>query len=1081
MWIVKLALRRPYTFIVVALLIFIFGIGFSYRMSKDIFPNIDIPIVSLIWTYTDLPAEDFEQRITTYGEFAISNYVNDVERIESQTTDGLGLIRVFFHPDVQLDSAISQAISASQNAIKRMPSGILPPVILRYSTSSVPIIQVALSSDFLDEAELYDYAQNSLRQHLATIRGTTIPSAIGGKVRQVMVDVEPKSLQAMGLSPRDVNTAVNNYCLTLPTGYAKIGDTDYRVNVNMTPVEIASMNDFPIKVIDNVVIFLRDVAFAHDGYIDQACIVRNQGKRSILLTLIKNGAVSTLSIIEDLKRMLPSLQAAAPAGLHINTLFDQSIFVKAAIDGVLTEGCLAAALTGIMLLLFLGSWRSTLIVSISIPLSILSSIIFMALKGETLNIMTLGGLALSIGILVDEAIVTIENIHRQLESGKSLHNAILDGSYQVAIPAFVSMLCICIVFLPVTLLVGPAKFLFQPFACAVVFAIASSYFLSRSLVPVLVKYLLTSEVHLHEDTYHEEGELRSKQNKKYDILPKKSLFSRLFQHIELGFQRFQKGYAEILDWCLYFRITTGIVFALIFGSTLLIFPFLGRDFFPNIDSHNIRLHVKAPTGTRIEVTERIFDSVEAEILKIIPEAEISVLLDNIGLPAEATSLAYRDNATIGRSDGEILISLKHISSVSTDEYTRLLRTHLNNHFPNLLFYFQPAGMINQILNFGLPSPIDIRVIGPDKKQNIEIAKELVERISKVPGAVDVHMHQFQDQPELYLDVNRTLLAQKGIDQLDLMNDLINTYSTSTQVTPNFWLDRNSGIPYLIAVQYPKYRLESTDQFLNMPVSSPHIKSSAPLLDNLATLERRLGIAVATHLNVQPVFDIYVNVDRRDLGNTAADISKIVDEMNLKMKPGNRVIMKGSIEDMNLAFSYLSIGFILSLALIYLILVINFQSWLDPFIIIMAIPGAITGICWILFLTHMSINVPSIMGAIMCIGVATANSILVVTFANYQLKMGKSSIEAIHIAASTRLRPVLMTALAMIIGMIPMAISLGEGGGQNAPLGTAVIGGLLMATFTTLFFVPIMFSILRKIPNPHIEHIEPSSLEQNHPY
>lgn len=1060
MWIVKLALKKPYTFVVVSLLVLIFGIGFILRMPKDIFPNIDIPVISLIWTYNGLPAEDFEQRITTFSEFALSNYVNDIDRIESQTIDGLGLIRVYFHPEAEIEAAVAQATATSQAILRRMPPGVLPPVILRYSASSVPIVQLALSSQTMDEAELYDYSMYRIRQAIATIRGTTIPTPLGGKVRQIMVDIEPKALQAKGLSPRDVNHAVNHFNLTLPTGNAKIGATDYRLNMNMSPDLVASINDFPIKVIDDVVVYLRDVAFAHDGFLDQTNIVRNQGERSVLLTLLKNGAVSTLNIINDLKNMLPTLQAAAPEGMKIHLLFDQSVFVKAAIQGVVLEGTLAALLTGLMMLLFLGSWRSTLIVIVSIPLSLFTSIIFLALMGETLNIMTLGGLALSIGILVDNATVTIENIHRQLETGKSLHFAILDGSNQVAVPAFVSTLAICVVFLPVALLVGPSKFLFTPFAYAVVFAISASYFFSRTVVPVLIKYLLACEVHQHANTSNGTAVKEIPQG----------ILQRFFLNFDSQFNRFRTGYENVLEWCLHFKRPVYLIFALIFASAFVVFPFIGRNFFPSVDADLIRLHVKAPTGTRLEVTEEIFGRVEHEIKQVIPHEEIALLIDNIGLPSEPSSLAFGDNATVGTSDGEILISLHPKRTFSTQEYMKKLRSHLKAHFPDLLFYFQPADMINQILNFGLPTPIDIKVAGHNKKENIAIAQELVERISHVPGAVDVHLHQVLDEPELYLDVDRTLLAQKGINHHDVVNDLLLTYSTSSQVHPNFWLDRNSGIPYLVAVQYPKYHVHSTEQLMRMPVGSPLTKES-PLLDNLATIERRTGVGVASHLNIEPVLDIYANIQERDLGGVSSDIRQIIDEFQSQMKPGNRILLKGSVENMDIAFSYLGGGFLLAVILIYFILVINFQSWLDPFIIIMAIPGALAGICWLLFLTQTTLSVPALMGTIMCVGVATANSILIVTFANQQMKHGKPGFEAIHIACKTRLRPVLMTALAMIVGMIPMALGLGEGGEQNAPLGRAVIGGLFLATFTTLFFVPVLFAALRVKANPHLEHEE----------
>lgn len=1064
MWIVRLALKKPYTFVVVAMLVLIFGIGFIIRMPKDIFPEIDIPIITLMWLYNGLPAEEFEQRITTYSELSISNYVNDVEKIESQTTDGLSFIRVYFHPEANVNAAIAQATATSQNVIKRMPEGIIPPMVLRYSTSSVPIIQVVLSSELLDESQVFDYAQLTLRQKLATIRGTTIPSAIGGKIRQVMVDIDPEALQAKGLSARDVNNAVNGFNITLPTGNAKIGEIDYRVNLNMSPDHIADINDFPVKVTDDAIIYLRDVAFAHDGFIDQTNIVRNQGEKSVILAVIKNGVVSTLQIIENLKNMLPDLRAAAPEGMVIKPLFDQSIFVKAAIQAVAVEGVIAAGLTGLFLLIFLGSWRSTLIVNTSIPLSVLASIILLALTGQTLNIMTLGGLALSIGILVDEAIVTVENIHRHIDTGKPLHHAILDGSSQVAIPAFVSMLCICIVFLPIAGLVGPVKFLFTPFAYAVVFAVAASYFFSRTLVPVMMKYIFAKEVHVHQDIYNQEPPVR----------PSQSFFRRFYNRLEGGYIRVRKRYEKILDWCIYYRGGTCFIFLLLFASSALILPFIGRDFFPHGYGNHIRLHVKAPTGTRLEVTETIFDQVEAEIRNIIPPDEIDALVDNIGVPSEPSSLAFRDNATIGPYDGEILITLNDKQTLSTSEYMVRMRKQLNEKFPHLVFFYQPAGMINQILYFGLPTPINVKVVGRDKAGNIAIAKDLVERISHIPGAVDVHLHQVLDAPELYLKVNPTLLAEKGLNQRDLTTDILLTYSTSAQVEHTFWLDRKAGIPYLIAIQFPKYRLENTQQFMSMPLQSPLIPSSSPLLTSVAQLERRTGPGVITHLNIQPSYDIYVNVQDRDLGGVSSDIAAIVDEVNKTMKPGNKILIRGIVEDMNTIYKYLLVGFLLSALLIYFILVINFQSWIDPFIVILAIPGSLTGVFWMLFLTRTHFSVPAIMGIIMCIGVATANTILVVTFANFQLLKGKPNFEAVHRAASTRLRPVLMTALAMIIGMMPMAIGIGEGSDQNAPLGRAVIGGLFMATLTTLFFVPVIFSVFRKIPNPHIEYEEPSS-------
>lgn len=1055
MWIVRLALRRPYTFVVVALLMLILGGWFIKQTRKDIFPDVNIPVVSIIWTYAGLSAEEFDQRITTYSEYSLAGNVNDIERMESQTLNGIGLIRLYFHPNVEIQAAVAQATAVSQAILRRMPPGMQPPIILRYSANSVPVIQIGLSSDTLTEQELYDYGIFRIRQAISVIQGTTLPAPYGGKVRQVMIDLDPAALQAKGLSPRDVNEAVNAQILTLPTGDVKIGDLDYRLNANSTPALIETMNAMPVKVLDDVVVYLRDIGHAHDGFVPQTNIVRSGGHRSVLLTLLKNGPSSTLDIVNKVWEMLPTLRAAAPKGMNIDLLFDQSLFVRAAIKGVVTEGVLAALLTGAMILIFLGSWRSTLIVLVSIPLSILTSIICLSLIGETLNVMTLGGLALAIGILVDDATVTIENIHRNMALGKPLEQAILDGSYQIAIPAFVSTLSICIVFTPVALLVGPSRFLFVPFAFAVVFAVSASYFLSRTLVPVMIKYMLGSEMHL----YTGGGQQRS-------------LLERYQARFEERFLQFRRRYTAMLNWSLHNRPTILVIFGLIFLSALLLAPGVGRDFFPSVDAGQFRLHVKVPSGTRIEVTEEYFGKVEDEIKKVIPDKEIALMIDNIGLPSVAYNLAFGDNATVGPYDGEILVSLKAERKESTPAYIEKLRSHLKERFPNLTFFFQPADMVSQILNFGLPTPIDVRVIGYNKDDNLKIARELMERISHVPGATDVHLHQIVDAPELFLDMDRTLLARAGINQRDVMNDVLISYSDSTVVTPNYWLDRKAGIPYLITVQTPKYRVNTVDEMMRMPVSSPLTKESQ-LLSNLASVERRHTVDVTNHLNVQPVFDIYANVSGRDLGGVASDIKKIIDELQPNMAPGNKIELQGMVANMEQAFLRLGIGFVFAVLLIYFVMVVNFQSWLDPFIITLALPGAVSGIIWMLYLTHTTFNVPSLMGTIMSLGVATANSILIVTFANLQLKEGKGSLPAMRTAGATRLRPVLMTALAMMVGMIPMALGMGEGGEQNAPLGRAVIGGLAMATFTTLFFVPVVFTYMRKKPNPYLDDETPA--------
>lgn len=1048
MWIVELALRRPYTFVVLAMLIAVMSIVCMFTTPKDIFPNINIPIVSVVWSYAGLPAEEFAQRITTYSEYTISNNVNDIERIESQTVDGVGLVRIYFQPNADIPTAIAQTGAASQSILRRMPPGMLPPTILKYYVNTVPIIQMILSGKSVTESELYDYGNWRIRQSIATIPGVTFPTPYGGKVRQLMIDIDSQALQSRGLSARDVNSALGSMVLTTPLGDVRIGDYDYRVNVNNTPVEPESFNDIPIKTIDDNMIFLRDVAYAHDGFAPQTNVVRQNGVKSVMMQVLKNGAASTLDIVRQVWELLPTIQAAAPKGMNVSLIFDQSIFVKKAIEGVALEGLLASFLTGSLVLIFLGSWRSTLIVLTSIPLSIMTSIIFLSLIGETLNIMTLGGLALAIGILVDDATVVIENIHRNVSMGKPLEQAILDGSYEVAIPAFVSTLAICIVFLPVVLLVGPAKFLFIPFAYAVVFAIIASYILSRTLVPVMIHFILPPEMYM----YSGEG-------------PRTAL-DRYHVKFSEKFERFRQSYGSALQWSLDNRPIILLIFGLVFASTLFIAPFVGEDFFPSIDAGQLRLHVRAPSGTRIEVTEEIFYKVEQEIKAIIHEEDIEMMIDNIGLNPIPYTLAFGDNATTGSFDGEILIALKKERRFSTQEYMAMLRKQLKEKFPHLTFFFQPADIVNQILNLGMPTPIDIKVIGYDQENNLKIAREIQTKISHVPGVADAHIHQIVDYPELFLEVDRMQLAKAGLTQQNVTNDILLNFSDSTTLTPNFWLDKKTGVPYLIAVQNPKYRINTIEGLLHIPISSPLTKQSQ-LLRDLASLQRRSTPGIVNHLNIQPVYDVYANVQDRDLGGVASDIQAIVDTYNQQLKPGNKIIISGLVSNMKLAFNKLAIGFIFAVMLVYFIMVINFQSWVDPFVIIMAIPGAISGIIWALYLTGTTFNIPSLMGAIMSVGVVTANSILLVSFANLQLKEGKKSIESVHAAASTRIRPILMTALAMIVGMIPMALAFGEGGEQNAPLGRAVIGGLLLATLTTLFFVPVIFSYLRHKANPYL--------------
>ena len=1065
MWIVRLALRRPYTFAVMAIAILIAGFAAFRQTPKDIFPEINIPVISVIWTYNGLSAEEFEKQITVYSEFSLSANVNDIERIESQTLDGVGIVKLFFHPGANIERGLAQTTAVSQAILRRMPPGVQPPIILRYAADSVPVIQMSLSSDTLSESELYTYGIFRIRQQLATINGLTLPAPFGGKVRQIMVDLNPAQLQAKGLSARDVNDAINTQNLTLPSGTAKIGDVQYKVKMNNSPNVLDALNNIPIKVEKGVVTYVRDVAHVHDGFEVQPNIVRADGKRAVLLQILKNGHSSTLDIISAVKAKLPQMQAAAPPGLKIDLLADQSLFVQAALDGVVKEGLIAAALTATFILLFLGSWRSTLIVAISIPLSVLASLSLLSAMGYTLNVMTLGGLALAIGILVDEATITIENIHRHLELGSNLRDSILEGSREIAVPALVSALAISIVFVPVVFLVGPAKFLFTPMALAVVFAILSSYALSRTLVPVLVKYILRNEQHGHETALTNNWFI---------------CFQRGFVR---GFEALRTNYVKVLRWSLVNRPTVFIAFALLVGSAFIALPWVGRDFFPTVDAGQFRLHVRAATGTRIETTEQIFSAVEDEIRRTIPASEIKLVLDNFGIVSEKYSLAFGDNATIGSHDGEILVQLNHERSKATPEYVEELRKNLHEKFPDLTFFFQPADIVSQILNFGLPAPINVKVSGYNRDANYAVAKEIRERIAKIPGANDVFIHQSFDAPTLNLEVNRTLLAKEGLNQRDIAQDVLVNLSSSSQVTPNFWVDQAYGIPFLVAVQTPPHMIDSVNALMNLPVSARVAgtdSTESQLLANLAGISRGNAASVVNHYNIQPVFDIYANVSGRDLGGVAGEVDKIVADAQKKLAPGNTIIVRGQVDSMNTAFTRMGLGLILSALLVYFLMVVNFQSWKDPFIILMALPGAFTGIVWGLFLTQTTFNVPSLMGAIMTIGVATANSILMVTFANDQLRSGMNSLEAALQAGATRLRPVLMTAGAMIIGMFPMALGLGEGGEQNAPLGRAVIGGLMLATVATLLFVPVVFSLLRSRGAARNEEEEIEATRAAHP-
>lgn len=1048
MWIVRLALRRPYTFVVAALLVMILGVVTLRRMATDIFPDINLPVASVIWTYTGMSPDDMEKRIVTVAERAYTTTVNDIEHIESQSMLGVSVIKIFFQPGARIEAAVAQLTATSQTITRIMPPGTVPPLIIRYSASSVPVLQLGVSGESLSEQALYDYGLNFVRTQLATVQGASIPLPYGGKPRQIMVDLNLGALQARGLSPADVSTAINSQNLILPSGTAKLGEREYNVRLNSSPDAVAALADLPVRQVGGSTVYIRDVASVRDGYAVQTNIVRQDGRRSSLLSVLKAGGASTLDVVDRIKAALPRIQSTLPPELKIGQLFDQSVFVRAALDGVLREAVIAASLTAAMILLFLGSWRSTLIVTVSIPLSILCSIIALSLLGQTLNVMTLGGLALAVGILVDDATVEIENIHRNLREGKPLTQAILDGAQQIATPALVSTLAICIVFVPVVFLTGVAQFLFVPLALAVVFAMLASYLLSRTLVPVLVRYLLKDELHLYQDGP--------------ESTRGKDIAWRIHEGFNRAFERFRDGYRNMLGWILGHRPIVFVCFGCFFVGSFVLLPFIGRDFFPAVDGGQFRLHVRAPAGTRIEETERLFGRVEQTIRRTIPAQELELILDNIGLPVGGVNLAFSDSATIGASDGEILVALKEGEHRPTGEYVERLRRTLKAEFPEAVFFFQASDIVTQILNFGLPAPIDIQIAGPgaNRQRNYALARELETRVRLVAGAADVHLHQVVDAPDLRVVVDRTRAIEAGLTQRDVANSLLVSLSSSSQAAPNYWINPKNGVNYLVAVQTPQYRMDTIDALKNTPIVGAGL-SAPQLLSNLATFERSESMAVINHYNVQPVYDVYANVYNRDLGAVADEIEVIVADIRSKLPRGSAIVMRGQVESMNGAFLSLGLGLIFAIVLVYCLMVVNFQSWIDPFIIITALPGALSGILWMLFVTQTTLSVPALMGSIMSIGVATANSILLVTFANEQRAEGKDALGAALAAGYTRLRPVLMTALAMILGMLPMALGFGEGGEQNAPLGRAVIGGLIVATITTLLFVPLVYSVLRR--------------------
>ena len=1049
MWIVRLALRRPYTFVVMSILIVIFGAMSVVTMPTDIFPYINIPVVGVIWSYQGMSPDDMAKRVLTVCERAMTTTVNDIERIESTAYNGVGLIRVYMHPGTNVDLAVAQVTAVSQTLLRALPPGIFPPLVVQYDASSVPILQLGLNSSVLTEQELYDYGQNFIRTRLSTVPGISVPLPYGGKVRTVMVDLDPDALYGRHLSATDVSNALGLQNLILPTGTAKIGPWEYLIQLNSSPELVSAINDVPIKTVNGAPIYMRDVAQVRDGYLVQTNIVRSNGNRSALLTILRHGGASTLSVVNGVKQLLPKIAATLPTSLRITQLFDQSVFVRASVSGVVREALIAAFLTAMMILLFLGSWRSTLIVCLSIPLSILTSIIILGLLGQTTNVMTLGGLALAVGILVDDATVEIENVHRNMGiHGKTLVRAILDGAQQIALPAFVSTLCICIVFVPVLMLSGAAKYLFTPLAMAVVFAMMTSYLLTRTIVPTLVHYLLPPEMALYQE---EEGGQADRSA---------GIIWRIHQSFERRFERLRHAYRGLLTWVLGHRLVAGGAFGVFVLLSLGLFLFIGQDFFPYVDAGQMRLHVRCPTGTRIEEAERVFADVEAEIRRVIPAAELDSILDNIGLPSSGINLAFSDSATVGNGDGEILISL-NARHRPTPEYTRELRTRLAAAFPAETFFFQPADITSQILNFGLPSPIDVQITGNDAVKNYQIAETLRTAIAGLPGAVDVFIRQLLDYPTVNVNVDRVRANEAGLTQRDVASSLLISLSSSGQVAPNQWLNPVNGVNYQVAVQTPTYKVDSFDSMQRTPITAPSSNGSQQLLANLAVLQRTTSAAIESHYDVQPVIDVYAAPDRRDLGGFATDVSRVIEQIRPTLPRGTTIDLRGQVDTMRTSFTRLGLGMIFAVVLVYLVMAVNFQSWADPFIILMALPGAMAGVLWMLYLTGTTLNVPSLMGAIMCIGVATANSILLVTFANDVRVEGHNATQAALSAGFTRIRPVIMTALAMIIGMIPMALAMGEGGEQNAPLGRAVIGGLLLATPTTLLFVPIIYSLVRK--------------------
>ncbi|MGO8926787.1 MAG: efflux RND transporter permease subunit [Limisphaerales bacterium] len=1071
MWIVRLALRRPYTFVVASLVLLLLTPFVLRRTPTDIFPSINIPVVSILWQYAGLDAQDIEQRFNYVQERSLTTTVSDMEHIESNAYNGIGVIKVFFREGTSVDAGLAQVTSIAQTVIRSMPPGTTPPLIIRYSASTVPILQYSISSPKLSEQEIFDLSANQIRVGLATVRGAAMPWPYGGKSRLVAVDLDLVALKAKNLAPMDVVNALNAQNLILPSGTTKIGGTEYPVELNSTPRLMDELGDLPIKTVNGAVIRVHDVAQVRDGYQPQQNIVRNEGVRGALLTIYKSGGASTLDVVRGVKQTMPRILSGLSPDLNVREFADQSIFVRAAISGVIREGVIAAALTALMILLFLGSWRSTLIIALSIPLSVLASIAILSALGETINLMTLGGLALAVGILVDDATVAIENIHRHMASGKPLDDAILDGAQEIAMPAFVSTLCICIVFVPMFFLTGVAHYLFVPLAEAVVFAMLASYVLSRTLVPTLVMWFYRNvEKASHRPTSVVGQESRPSTNAgeapvaaagTAALLAPLRWLAAVQTSFERGFDRFREGYRALLGGVLHHRTPFAVIFLAFCGGSMLLAPQLGQDFFPSVDAGQFRLHLRARSGTRVEETAKLVDEVESVVRREIPADEFRGMLDNIGFPASSINLSYNDSGLLGTGDADILVSLRP-EHHPIAQYMSRLRARLNREFPGITFYFLPADIVSESINFGLPAPFDIQLVGRDQARNHEVAARLADKIRQVPGAVDVRVQQPADLAKLSVAIDRTRASEMGLAERDVANSVLLGLSGSQQVSPVYWIDPRVGIQYLVNVRVPEHRMDSLSALNSIPINASRPgEGDEQLLANVATVTRVAGPPVISHYNVMPVIDVFGGVSGRDLGGVLSDLKPLIAQAEKELPKGSSIMLRGQAETMHSSFAGLSVGLVMAMVLIYLLLVVNFQSWLDPFIIITALPGALAGVVWALHLTLTTASVPALMGAIMSLGVATANSVLVVTFARNDLQQGMDPLTAAWEAGVSRLRPVLMTATAMVIGMFPMALALGEGGEQNAPLGRAVIGGLVVATIATLFFVPVVFSLMHR--------------------